>query len=113
MSCLTDGIGERTLQNSAKTGRHETPEQLYKEFLSTITDDSNYTADGNQDDNNRVRNFQRPLASRRQSQKRSFQPYEKRNKTIKSKTIKCYNCKPTAQNLGLNVMNANYLDTLK
>jgi hypothetical protein len=36
VSCLTDGLVDRTLKNGAKAGRYGTPEQLYAEYLSTL-----------------------------------------------------------------------------
>ncbi|KAJ3631872.1 hypothetical protein MTP99_012977 [Tenebrio molitor] len=36
VSCLIDGLSDRTLRNGAKAGRYETPEELYTEYLSTL-----------------------------------------------------------------------------
>jgi hypothetical protein len=36
ISCLIDGLTDRTLQNGAKAGRYETLESLYTEYLSTL-----------------------------------------------------------------------------
>jgi hypothetical protein len=36
VSCLIDGLTDRTLQNGAKAGRYGTPESLYTEYLSTL-----------------------------------------------------------------------------
>jgi hypothetical protein len=37
VSCHIDGLTDRTLKNGAKAGRYETPEQLYAQYLSTLT----------------------------------------------------------------------------
>jgi hypothetical protein len=37
VSCLIDGLADRTLQNGAKAGRYKTPERLYTEYLSTLS----------------------------------------------------------------------------
>jgi hypothetical protein len=36
VSCLIDGLTGHTLQNGVKSGRYETPESLYTEYLSTL-----------------------------------------------------------------------------
>jgi hypothetical protein len=42
VSCLIEGLMDSTLKNGAKAGRFDTPEQLYAEYLSTITADTQY-----------------------------------------------------------------------
>jgi hypothetical protein len=37
VSCLVDGLKDRNLQNGAKAGRYETPENLYTEYLSALS----------------------------------------------------------------------------
>jgi hypothetical protein len=37
VSCLIDGLMDRTLQNGAQAGRYETPESFYTKYLSTLS----------------------------------------------------------------------------
>ncbi|KAK5647817.1 hypothetical protein RI129_002709 [Pyrocoelia pectoralis] len=43
VSCLIDGLKDRTLRNGAKAGRYDTPEDLYTEYLSTLDNDETIT----------------------------------------------------------------------
>jgi hypothetical protein len=45
VSCLIDGLTDRTLKNGAKAGRYETPESLYAEYLSTLSTEANESQD--------------------------------------------------------------------
>ena len=36
VSCLIKGINDQVIQNGARAGRHQAPEVLYQEYLSTL-----------------------------------------------------------------------------
>lgn len=88
VSCLIDGIGDRTVQSSAKAGRYENPEVLYQEFLSTITDNELQ----NPEKYPRL-SFDKRRLGRRESPKR-FKPNPKRDDNLHlHKDRMCYNCR--------------------
>ncbi|XP_018319869.1 uncharacterized protein LOC108733273 isoform X1 [Agrilus planipennis] len=93
VSCLIDGINDRTLQNSAKAGRYDTPERLYEEFLSTITDE--IIEDTTSDDLNIDKRFRRRFDKKRLK----FKTHSEQSRHLsfaqeprKKRTISCYNC---------------------
>ncbi|XP_068897798.1 uncharacterized protein [Tenebrio molitor] len=87
VSCLIDGLSDRTLRNGAKAGRYETPEELYTEYLSTlvaeVADNETKVAD------RRGKGFDR----RRLGTKMSTSTNKRNDSDSTEKRIlRCYNC---------------------
>lgn len=88
VSCVIDGLGDRTLQNSAKAGRYETPERLYEEFLSTLSED---TVHDKMNEERKPEILKRPFDKKRLGKRedlKRFSPYPKQKP-------KCFNCSTT------------------
>lgn len=92
VSCIIAGLNDRTLQNSAKGGRYGTPEQLYAEYLSTLTDDlgNDNTTEGER----KYRQEKKPTFDRKRlgmkegTNTHRYTPYPK-------SASRCYNCRAT------------------
>jgi hypothetical protein len=87
VSCLIDGLSDRTLRNGAKAGRYEIPEELYTEYLSTlvaeVADNETKVAD------RRGKGFDR----RRLGTKMSTSTNKRNDSDSTEKRIlRCYNC---------------------
>jgi hypothetical protein len=87
VSCLIDGLSDRTLRNGAKAERYETPEELYTEYLSTlvaeVADNETKVAD------RRGKGFGR----RRLGTKMSTSTNKRNDSDSTEKRIlRCYNC---------------------
>lgn len=90
VSCLIDGLQDRTLRNGAIAGRYESPESLFTDYLSKITNDTAFMVDAKAhatSGNDKKWGFDR----RRLGSKKRHQPYQA--KAQSSMEIRCYNCK--------------------
>lgn len=85
VSCLIDGMNDRTLQNGAKAGRYENPEALFTEYLSTRTNDIVV-----EDIEIRERFDRRRLGPK--IIKKRFHPYNSKPLHY-SQEVRCYNCR--------------------
>jgi hypothetical protein len=95
VSCLIDGLSDRTLRNGAKAGCYETPEELYTEYLSTlvaeVADNETKVA------NRRGKGFDR----RRLGTKMSPSTNKRSDSDSTEKRIlRCYNCHETGHVAG-------------
>jgi hypothetical protein len=80
VSCLIDGLADHTIKHGAKAGRFENPEQLYAEYLSTLTTEIRQPQEISErttwEHKNYSRRFSRPM------------PRPSRNRT----DLRCFNC---------------------
>ncbi|KAJ3626844.1 hypothetical protein MTP99_017312, partial [Tenebrio molitor] len=95
VSCLIDGLSDRTLRNGAKAGRYETPEELYTEYLSTlvveVADNETKVADrrGKGFDRRRLGTKMSPSTNKRND-----------SDSTEKRILRCYNCHKTGHVAG-------------
>jgi hypothetical protein len=95
VSCLIDGLRDRTLRNGAKAGRYETPEELYTEYLSTlvaeVADNETKVADrrGKGFDRRRLGTKMSPSTNKRND-----------SDSTEKRILRCYNCHETGHVAG-------------
>ncbi|KAJ3660851.1 hypothetical protein Zmor_005281 [Zophobas morio] len=83
VSCLIDGLGDRTLQNGAKAGRYTAPEELYSEFLSLLGTDRT-------DSKNEPSNVEKEKSTKF-DKKRLGPKMNSKPTSTSSRSVKCYN----------------------
>nr|KAH0807678.1 hypothetical protein GEV33_015113 [Tenebrio molitor] len=87
VSCLIDGLSDRTLRNGAKAGCYETPEELYTEYLSTLVAEV-------ADNETKVANRRGKGFDRRRLGTKMSPSTNKRNDSdsTEKRILRCYNC---------------------
>jgi hypothetical protein len=84
VSCLIEGLTDRTLQNGAKAWRFESPEQLYAEYLSTLTTDAQYSLEMKRNPQWGYEDCRRRYRSRPTN--------NKLRRPMKRASLRCFNC---------------------
>jgi transposase InsO family protein len=84
VSCVIDGLHSTALQNGARAGRYETPESLYEEYLSRISDERQPEKRKMDDEPTRL-NVERGKVHRGERLQRKV--HDQRNRKVR-----CFNC---------------------
>jgi hypothetical protein len=79
-----EGLVDRTLRNGTKAGRFESPEQLYAEYLSTLTTDAQYPHKMKQNPRRKYESCRRRYGDRPTNNKLC--------RPMKRMSLRCYNC---------------------
>jgi Retroviral aspartyl protease./Reverse transcriptase (RNA-dependent DNA polymerase). len=89
VSCVIDGLGDHTLQNGARAGRYDTPENLYTYYLSTLTAEVDTRNGTGFEERNKKAFDGRRFGPKPQFTKRA-KPYDKEKRERSG--LRCYNC---------------------
>ncbi|KAJ8916987.1 hypothetical protein NQ315_012902 [Exocentrus adspersus] len=91
VSCIIDGIDDRTIQVGARAGRYETPDALYAEYLSSLSQQENVIRKATYPENAESSRKRFYSDERRDN----FGGFMKRRKIGTKHEQKCYNCRQT------------------
>lgn len=119
VSCFINGLQDRTLRHGAIAGRYETPENLFTDYLSTITNDTpkdNTQNESQYQTENKGRFDRRRLGSKKRSRpfNERIQRTEKTQQRLGVLIVERRDIYLlSALNRNKNVGNVNYWDTIK
>lgn len=85
VSCLIDGLNNISLQNAAKAGRYETPEILFEQFLSTVSEEG-------QSERRVYKRFEPAVKTNYDRPEKNGRSHQFKQRATSQLIYKCYNC---------------------